>query len=446
MEDPGPLVLSDQVGAADVSPDPPSSPTTTKIDLRSLEYVSEIDRNIVCPICRCPFVDPVRLPCDHTFCRDCLDTALFNQSSSAKSCPSCRTRNVHLERLSVPRFILHLLDDLAVKCPKSSSGCVDNLKRSDAQSHVDHYCGFTEVACPSETCSLKVPRNLKGEKCLHVTTICDHCQEEMSELSLVEHSRNGCIVKTTPCAWCQQDIVVAEMESHSSECPLARQKCDAHSIGCRYESNKEDMQAHAASCPLRSLLPTMQALQRQMDDQNTTIHSLRSRNKDLEDTVTNLQNIVAESSSAQDIFPVATSLNQTSQSGQDSDSRATHESPLFDSATHHMLSMHESLREELDRLSAAILEVDGRTSMAIINETLRLREELTHANAAISSLRIQLQWLTSARLQAQHRGPFGPSAVPTLASRAANPASSSEGAPALPTRRLSDSARQDTKL
>ena len=31
------------------------------VDLRNLDYVSKYDDNLVCPICRCPLVDPVLL-------------------------------------------------------------------------------------------------------------------------------------------------------------------------------------------------------------------------------------------------------------------------------------------------------------------------------------------------------------------------------------------------
>ena len=102
--------------------------------------------------------------------------------------------------------------------------------------------------------------------------------------------------------------------------------------------------------------------------------------------------------------------------------------------------------------------------MMIINENQRVKDEMLHTNAAINSMRMQLHWLTSARLQAQNRsgGPGSSSAVgSSSASRAsgngsgsgsgsggagAGGSSSGGGVTLNPIRRLSDSYRQDTKL
>lgn len=106
--------------------------------------------------------------------------------------------------------------------------------------------------------------------------------------------------------------------------------------------------------------------------------------------------------------------------------------------------------------------------MMIINENQRVKDEMLHANAAINSMRMQLHWLTSARLQAQNRsgGPGSSSAAgSSSASRASGNGSGSGsggrsggggagaggsgsggGVTLNPIRRLSDSNRQDTKL
>ncbi|KAI5284589.1 hypothetical protein KEM54_001216 [Ascosphaera aggregata] len=47
------------------------------IDIRNLEIVSDYDdQHLCCTICFCPFIDPIRLPCDHIFCRDCIDNMI----------------------------------------------------------------------------------------------------------------------------------------------------------------------------------------------------------------------------------------------------------------------------------------------------------------------------------------------------------------------------------
>ncbi|KAL7293298.1 hypothetical protein TKK_0013072 [Trichogramma kaykai] len=53
---------------------------------RTLGVLEEI---ILCPLCKCKLRSPRTLACQHSFCKKCLDLELT--SSSAPSCPSCRT-------------------------------------------------------------------------------------------------------------------------------------------------------------------------------------------------------------------------------------------------------------------------------------------------------------------------------------------------------------------
>ena len=84
-----------------------------------------------------------------------------------------------------------------------------------------------------------------------------------------------------------------------------------------------------------------------------------------------------------------------------------------------------------------------------MNETLRFKEDMAHANAAINGLRVQMHWLTSERLMQRSRG------VGVVAGTA-NGGTGGGGGPsdggrtggvAMMGRKLSDSmGRQDTKL
>jgi hypothetical protein len=101
----------------------------------------------------------------------------------------------------------------------------------------------------------------------------------------------------------------------------------------------------------------------------------------------------------------------------------------FDSPTHHLLCLHESLRDEVSRISAALTDLDARSSMTLMNETLRLKDELAHTNAAVGSMRVQLHWLIGARLQQQRMmgsapavgGMGGGAAGPSVAGPSAGP-------------------------
>lgn len=150
------------------------------IDLRLLDYVSDVDRNLLCPICHCPFIEPLRLPCDHSFCRHCLSRTFQAQSQETKSCPTCRLPANETEILPVPRFLIHLIDDLSIRCPKYAEGCETQLRRGDVQNHVDHYCEFTDVPCSDETCHSRVPRRQMAIECAHATASCRKCKIQIA--------------------------------------------------------------------------------------------------------------------------------------------------------------------------------------------------------------------------------------------------------------------------
>lgn len=125
--------------------------------------------------------------------------------------------------------------------------------------------------------------------------------------------------------------------------------------------------------------------------------------------------------------------------------------PPFDSQIHHLLTLHDSLREEVSRIANALTDLDGRTNMMIINESQRAKDEMLHVNAAISNMRMHLQWVVSATLQ-QRSNAAGNARTPatTAATSNATRATGTRPGPSVmsqgPFRRPSDTNRQDTKL
>jgi hypothetical protein len=146
------------------------------------------------------------------------------------------------------------------------------------------------------------------------------------------------------------------------------------------------------------------------------------------------------------------------------DSSHATQPPPFDSQVHHLLTLHDSLREEVSRITNALTDLDGRTNMMVINESQRVKDEMLHTNAAINSMRMQLHWLMSATLHQRNSSAAG-SSTATARAGAASTSTRASGSTAgsatqgasgagnrssatfhAPLRRLSDSTRQDTKL
>lgn len=157
------------------------------VDLRALDYISSYDGHLMCPICHCPFIRPVRLQCDHVFCQTCLNSAITASDVAPEdfNCPTCRapTRDIFM---NVPRLLINMCDDIRVRCPFSGEGCKEIVPRGHVQSHVDKYCEFKLVECPSLSCDKKTrKKNLSPDRrCMHGLHRCDGCGEDVMEQDL----------------------------------------------------------------------------------------------------------------------------------------------------------------------------------------------------------------------------------------------------------------------
>jgi hypothetical protein len=223
------------------------------------------------------------------------------------------------------------------------------------------------------------------------------------------------------------------MEGHLEDCPEAMFPCFAAKYGCHRYSARADLDSHVKECALVTMMPYMDTQAERLDNLEATNKHLKLRNDILEGCLSNIQNTLGNTapstpagssdnvsgtlsgrSGSQRLSRILRSQDSTSSSPSPSSSTQAppnttiatlaDDSDLsapFDSPTHHLLCLHESLRDEVSRISAALNDLDARSSMTLMNETLRLKDELAHTNAAVGSMRVQLHWLISSRLQQQ---------------------------------------------
>ncbi|KAL2354431.1 hypothetical protein BJ546DRAFT_59344 [Cryomyces antarcticus] len=152
-------------------------------DLRSLDYVSDCDHNLLCPICQCPFIDPVPLlGCDHVFCRECVEYAWkvrVRLGAPSGSCPTCRRQTSLDAGVKVTKLLNNMLDELVVRCPLHTDGCKAEIRRNEVEDHLKRYCDHTKVQCSSTGCSGLVARKDLEKGCLHYPVSCGSCRECM---------------------------------------------------------------------------------------------------------------------------------------------------------------------------------------------------------------------------------------------------------------------------
>ncbi|KAK6435535.1 hypothetical protein LTR95_008278 [Oleoguttula sp. CCFEE 5521] len=324
------------------------------VDLRALEYVSPYNENLVCPICRCPFVDPVLLSnCDHCFCRDCIrqtwatNTTAHTPSETRGSCPSCRAPAQMGPRSATSKLIVNILDELVVECPTSE--CDAKVRRGEVQ---DHRMEEHEVAQRQLTRKLEVLQDGFATMQTILDTRPSNPDDDSADETRIPflpgHSR-GASVATIGTAISPEDYDFPQPPSRNSEDSATTTSRSMHT---------------ANMSPPRRAPPVPPGTLR----------------RDL------LEPFSSDFDLAEPFPPLAAA--------------DPYASPL-----HHLLSMHESLREEMSRMATTMQELDGRHSMQMLNENIRSRDEVAHLGAQVAAIGRQVHWLTSTQLQrTQTRG------------------------------------------
>ena len=278
---------------------------------------------------------------------------------------------------------------------------------------------------------------------------------------LQEHVQELCPSLKTTCPDCEATVFRKALREHIDACPEAIHSCAASKYGCPVKVKRAELVVHEQNCPLITMGPYFEAQNARLDSMELTIRHLQQRNEIFEDGLASIRSTLVESSrvmSARNPDIPAEANSQTRPSNSSGPANEQYDnSNASSNATTYLLALHESLREEVGQLSHAITDLDARASMAIMNECLRLKEDMAHTNAAVSSIRMQVQWLMNPRIhQSQRTGVRtnnsnngNETRTGQLGSSASGPSSAAAAAPSpgfLRPRRLSDSGREGTKL
>ncbi|KAL8918863.1 MAG: hypothetical protein Q9208_007120 [Pyrenodesmia sp. 3 TL-2023] len=214
---------------------------------------------------------------------------------------------------------------------------------------------------------------------------------------------------------------------HIKECPEATVPCDAAPYGCDFEAKRLTVEDHSKTCPLAKLVPFLKAQNDKLDAQQRALDHFKAKTNLLETTV---YRITEKLGSKPDLFD-------------------TRNSTAIDASTaHHLLSIHELLRRDLDRVSTELSSLDAKASMMCLNEALRVKDEMSRTNAAVSAMQTQIYWLNLANQQRviPVRTPQSKPSHEARTDSSSDTGDLSRIEDEQPVRRLSDSARQGTKL
>ncbi|KAF7592931.1 hypothetical protein BBP40_012253 [Aspergillus hancockii] len=344
---------------------------------------------------------------------------------------------------------MNLEEFLAMESNCELEEIIDLRSLDYVSSYDDH---LMLMDCPDVFCNKKTrKKDINAEnKCMHELHTCLRCDEDIMEQDYEEHVQELCPSLKTTCPDCETTVFRKALREHIDACPEAIHSCSASKYGCPVKIKRAELVAHEQNCPLITMGPYFEAQNARLDSMELTIRHLQQRNEIFEDGLSNIRSTLVESSRAISGRNPDIPVEPSSQATPPNPPESANEQ-FSSNATTYLLALHESLREEVGQLSHAITDLDARASMAIMNECLRLKEDMAHTNAAVSSIRMQVQWLMNPRIhQSQRTGVRNndnETRAGQLGSSTSGPSNAAGPSPGLlRPRRLSDGGREGTKL
>ncbi|KAK3392500.1 hypothetical protein B0T20DRAFT_57335 [Sordaria brevicollis] len=435
--------------------------TEPTIDFQALDYAQQVDEALLCPICHTPFYLPMTTKtCGHTFCASCLDRALETQHV----CPIDR-RPLDIARditQTQTRVILDQLDRLKAKCP--NTGCDHVCSRELLRSHVERYCEYTQVPCPDPQCDETIYRkDARPENgCLHQVTLCPYCETALTFNDLERHYDQECTGQEAECPYCDTIVVRHRLPKHiATDCQEVETHCKFQSAGCKQFARRKNIQEHQKDgCVYEAIAKLMQAReedQRIITELKGRLDALDGRTRHLErygggnresrepsaftraapptqgltaHALNNLNQMHQATTAYPDVAEaneniMLDELFETFDQGNIHHYESSYGSPQvapvmmppdappvpwaqpngggqWESAEDYMLAQFEAMEAKIEDLRKMMVELDGRHTMRLVNDTMRMNEQIAELGSKVGVLGMHTTWLMS--MQRQSRG------------------------------------------
>jgi hypothetical protein len=429
--------------------------TEPSLDLRALDYAADYEPHLMCPICHVPLIDPISLECDHCFCTRCLVQSCDRiNADEGPKCPTCRAAITTVPR-KASRLIVNMCDDLKVRCP--NEGCGKELARGHIEYHATKQCGEQRLKCPAfPTCNkLTKRKHFVAEQCRHDTYIDCSCGKviEVGKDDWIKHRAEECPEAGVKCETCNKRIPDdSYLPGTVHQCETEQQTCPGEGFGCGGRGEDEDLVGHIEQCTIAKLVPSLKAQASLFAEMKNELAWTKTRNEVLENALDRMNELgriehpasstSAQPAGAQDEFSLPSpGFGDSNRSPQELfgpwNAMQLPTSPeqqvqLDTTSQQHLLALHESLRTsfanlqvDVRDLSSNLADVDARISMHIMNETLRIKEDLAHTNAALFATRSQVQWLLNQVRVGQQMNARSRALVPPAASSSSQASASS---------------------
>lgn len=132
-------------------------------------FTSHVNDALLCCICRDVLEDPVQAPCEHAYCRTCIEAWLVQETT----CPEDRRPLSYSSLRPLFRYMKNDLNRLQITCRNKAYGCGYISALELIETH-ERDCLYERLKCPNERCTLFAMRQDISE---HVRT-CSHGRKE----------------------------------------------------------------------------------------------------------------------------------------------------------------------------------------------------------------------------------------------------------------------------
>lgn len=436
------------------------------IDYQALDYVQQVDEALLCPICHTPFFKPMTTKtCGHTFCASCLDRALETQHvcpidrrplDISRDIAHTRTRIIldQLDRLkvkcpnagcdhvcardSLDVHVERYCEFTLVRCPDPQ--CDETIYRKDARP--ENGCLHHVTLCPY--CEMALTFNdlerHYDEECTGQEAECPHCDAIVVRHRLAKHVATDCQEVETHCkfraAGCKQFARRKDIEEHQKD-------------GCVYEAIAKLMQAreedHKIINELKGRLDALDGRTRHLEryggggggssavretssftraapppTTGLTAHALDHLNR-IQPPQPPIYADVTEANRNMTLDDLFETFEQENNHHDASNYSSPREAPAviaadtppapvaynsasgpWESAEDYMLAQFAAVEAKIEDLRKMMVELDGRHTMRLVNDTMRMNEQIAELGSKVGVLGMHTTWLMS--MQRQSRG------------------------------------------
>lgn len=186
-------------------------------------FVGPVNDGLLCCICRDVLEDPVQAPCEHAYCRLCIEGWLVQETR----CPEDRHSLSVSQLKPLFRYMRNDLSKLQIRCINQNLGCtyagdLELIGRHESD------CPVGTVRCPNEKCSLSLARKDLSD---HLKICKFHAKECVKGCGMLmetaDDKRHNCITELRTAL----DILRSEMflktdeKNREMEMRLNMQRC-----------------------------------------------------------------------------------------------------------------------------------------------------------------------------------------------------------------------------